>query len=228
MGDETHKCYSLDHVDLIVQSNFFFLLLIYYLSSIQMSKRSANDTQDGQPFPKTQASGNRREAPMIDERGEFEDAWEDEIESDEEIANANAEENEDGLQTYKTSKILVLIYFSITVGMDVDDVLPAIEESDEVPQEPRVYIPGTHTLGKDEILEPDDSVYIMRHSMNVNWPCLSFDILRDNLGDERQRFPATAYIVAGTQADEISKNEVVVYKMSSLHRTQKDGGERII
>ena len=112
--------------------------------------------------------------------------------------------------------------------MDVDDVLPAIEESDEVPQEPLVYIPGTHTLGKDEILEPDDSVYIMRHSMNVNWPCLSFDILRDNLGDERQRFPATAYIVAGTQADETSKNEVVVYKMSSLHRTQKDGGERIM
>ncbi|KIM47806.1 hypothetical protein M413DRAFT_439485 [Hebeloma cylindrosporum] len=170
-----------------------------------MSKRSANDTQDGQPFQKTQASGNRREVPVVDERGEFEDAWEDEIESDEEITNANAEEDED--------------------GMDIDEVLPAIEESDEVPQAPLVYIPGTHTLGKDEILEPDDSVYIMRHSMNVNWPCLSFDILRDNLGDERQRFPATAYIVAGTQADEMSKNEVIVYKMSSLHRTQKDGDD---
>lgn len=192
-----------------------------------MSKRSANDTQDGQPFQKAQASGNRREVPVMDERGEFEDAWEDEIESDEEVANADgAEEDEDGLKSYKVSRILILTDFCIPVGMDVDDVLPAIEESDEVPQAPRVYIHGTHTLGKDEILEPDDSVYIMRHSMNVNWPCLSFDILRDNLGDERQRFPATAYIVAGTQADETSKNEVVVYKMSSLHRTQKDGGER--
>ena len=194
-----------------------------------MSKRSANDTQDGQPFQKTQASGNRRDVPVIDERGEFEDAWEDEIESDEELANPDDEdEDEDGLQSYNVSRFFVLIDFCITVGMDVDDVLPAIEESDEVPQAPRVYIPGTHTLGKDEILEPDDSVYIMRHSMNVNWPCLSFDILRDNLGDERQRFPATTYIVAGTQADETSKNEVVVYKMSSLHRTQKDGGERIM
>jgi ribosome assembly protein RRB1 len=194
-----------------------------------MSKRSANDTQDGQPFQKTQASGNRRDVPVIDERGEFEDAWEDEIESDEELANPDDEdEDEDGLQSYKASRFLILIDFCITAGMDVDDVLPAIEESDEVPQAPRVYIPGTHTLGKDEILEPDDSVYIMRHSMNVNWPCLSFDILRDNLGDERQRFPATAYIVAGTQADGPSKNEVVVYKMSSLHRTQKDGGERIM
>ncbi len=109
--------------------------------------------------------------------------------------------------------------------MDVDEFLPAIEESDEPPQAPQVFIPGTHVLGNDEVLEADDSVYIMRHSMNVNWPCLSFDILRDNLGDERQRFPTTAYIVAGTQADNATKNEVVVYKMSSLHRTQKDGSK---
>ena len=109
--------------------------------------------------------------------------------------------------------------------MDVDEFLPAIEESDEPPQAPQVFIPGTHVLGNAEVLEADDSVYIMRHSMNVNCPCLSFDILRDNLGDERQRFPTTAYIVAGTQAESATKNEVVVYKMSSLHRTQKDGSK---
>lgn len=110
--------------------------------------------------------------------------------------------------------------------MDVDEeVMPAIEESDEQPTAPDVYIHGTHVLGKDEILEPDDSVYIMRQSMSVNWPCLSFDVLRDNLGDERQRYPATAYVVAGTQAEAGTNNEVSVFKMSSLYRTQKDGGE---
>jgi ribosome assembly protein RRB1 len=110
--------------------------------------------------------------------------------------------------------------------MDVDDeVMPAIEESDEQPAAPDVFIPGRDKLGPDEILEPDDSVYIMRHSMKVTWPCLSFDILRDNLGDERQRYPATSYLVAGTQADAAKDNEVVVYKLSSLHRTQKDGGK---
>lgn len=108
--------------------------------------------------------------------------------------------------------------------MDVDQVLPPVDESEEQGIAPRVYIPGTHNLGEDEILEADDSVYIMRHSMSVHWPCLSFDILKDNHGDERQRFPATAYTVAGTQADVAKNNEVVVYKMSSLHRTQKDGG----
>lgn len=109
--------------------------------------------------------------------------------------------------------------------MDVDEVLPAIEESEEQPAAPEAFIPGTHKLGPDEILEPDDSVYIMLHPMKVNWPCLSFDILRDNLGDERQRYPATAYVVTGTQAETMKDNEIVVHKMSSLHRTQKDGSE---
>jgi len=64
--------------------------------------------------------------------------------------------------------------------MDVDGVLPPIEGPDDEPiSAVNVFIPGTHVLGKDEILEPDDSVYIMRHTMNVNWPCLSFDVLRD-------------------------------------------------
>jgi len=109
--------------------------------------------------------------------------------------------------------------------MDVDEVMPAIEESDEPPLAPQVYIPGQHTLGEDEVLEADDSVYIMRHAMNVTWPCLSFDILRDSLGDERQRYPATAYVVAGSQAETASKNELTVYKMSSLHKTQRDGDD---
>jgi len=108
--------------------------------------------------------------------------------------------------------------------MDVDEVILAAEESDDKPAAPRVFIPGVHSLGKDEILEPDDSVYIMRHTMHVNWPCLSFDVLRDSSGDQRQRYPATAYIVAGTQADVAKNNELSVYKLSSLHRTQKDGG----
>jgi len=112
--------------------------------------------------------------------------------------------------------------------MEIDQILPAIEESDEPPLAPNIFIPGIHILGKDEILEPDDSVYIMRHSMDVNWSCLSFDILRDGLGDQRQRYPATAYVVTGTQADVAKNNEVLVYKLTSLHRTQKSGGKYFV
>ncbi|KAJ6520057.1 glutamate-rich WD repeat-containing protein [Mycena sanguinolenta] len=176
-----------------------------------MSKRSATElltpaTTAGQPFTKASGSGSKRENVVPEEMGEFEDAWEDEIESDEEVVDAEAAEDPD--------------------GMDVDEeVMPAIEESDEKPVAPDAFIPGRHKLEPDEILEPDDSVYIMRHSMKVTWPCLSFDVLRDNLGDERQRYPATSYLVTGTQADSSKDNEVVVYKLSSLHKTQKDGDD---
>jgi ribosome assembly protein RRB1 len=113
--------------------------------------------------------------------------------------------------------------------VDEEDTMETIHEDDEDenhPQqpEPDTFIPGRHVLEKDEILEPDDSVYEMRHSMQVKWPALSFDILRDNLGDQRQRYPATAYIVAGTQAPSAKDNELSVYKMSALHKTQNDGG----
>ena len=59
--------------------------------------------------------------------------------------------------------------------------------------------------------------------MNANWPCLSFDVLRDDEGDQRQRFPASAYIVTGSQVDVAKKNELSVFKMMQLHKTQKDG-----
>ena len=60
----------------------------------------------------------------------------------------------------------------IYTDMEVDEeVLPPIEESEEQPAAPDVFIPGVHQLGKDEILEPDESVYIMRHSMNVRTCC---------------------------------------------------------
>ena len=109
--------------------------------------------------------------------------------------------------------------------MDVDEeVLPAIEESEEPEPAPDVFVPGVHQLAEDEVLEPDESTYIMRHSMGVDWPCLSFDVLRDNLGDERQRYPATAYIVAGSQAPPGQKNNLSVFKMSSLHKTQRNTG----
>jgi ribosome assembly protein RRB1 len=64
-----------------------------------MPKRTASDAllngQVDQPFNKMPATGIRREAHSVDEMGEFEDAWEDEIESDQEVVDAD-EEREDG------------------------------------------------------------------------------------------------------------------------------------
>ncbi len=43
------------------------------------------------------------------------------------------------------------------------------------------------------------SAYILNHTLRMEWPCLSFDIIRDGWGMERVRFPLTAAIVTGTQ-----------------------------
>lgn len=74
--------------------------------------------------------------------------------------------------------------------------------------------------------------------MNVEWPCLSFDIIKDKLGkpdhpkaslnnfiykgDNRTAFPMTSYIVAGSQADTYEENKVYVMKMSKMHKTMHD------
>lgn len=83
-------------------------------------------------------------------------------------------------------------------------------------------MPGSKPLPEGQTLVPDQSAYHMLHRMNVTWPCLSFDFLRDNLGNQRQAFPHTAYLVTGTQADVAKNNEVLVMKASSMHRTSKD------
>lgn len=51
------------------------------------------------------------------------------------------------------------------------------------------------------------------------FPCLSFDVIRDNLGEKRQTFPLTAYCVSGTQADRSHTNNVVVFKLANMHKS---------
>ncbi|KAK6617142.1 hypothetical protein RUM43_014744 [Polyplax serrata] len=52
-------------------------------------------------------------------------------------------------------------------------------------------------------------------------PCLSFDIIQDELGTNRTEFPHTCYLVAGTQASKSNENCILVMKTSNLHKTQK-------
>lgn len=71
-----------------------------------MSKRPAEASSssqriDGQPFPKAHSNANKREAGADNEMGEFEDAWEDEVESDEEIVDAGAQDEDGALRSYR-------------------------------------------------------------------------------------------------------------------------------
>lgn len=65
-----------------------------------MSKRpaeasSSTQTIDGQPFAKAGPNASKREVEGSNEMGEFEDAWEDEVEEDEDVVDS-AEKGEDG------------------------------------------------------------------------------------------------------------------------------------
>jgi hypothetical protein len=102
---------------------------------------------------------------------------------------------------------------------DDDDAQRALTEPSE---EAERWDPRTRPLQEGEVLEYDSSAYIVNHSMRVEWPCLSFDILRDGWGSERVRFPLTCAIVTGTQAARRDKNQLTVMKLSDMHRTQRD------
>ncbi|KAL9130447.1 MAG: hypothetical protein Q9217_001370 [Psora testacea] len=87
----------------------------------------------------------------------------------------------------------------------------------------RTFIPGRDILQHGESLSPDSSAYEMLHTLSTTWPCLSFDIIPDSLGDNRKTYPATLYAVAGTQAENrrAKDNELMVMKLSGLSKMDR-------
>jgi ribosome assembly protein RRB1 len=91
----------------------------------------------------------------------------------------------------------------------------------------QTFIVGRHKLEPGQTLSPDPSTYEMLHTLSTPWPCLSFDIVKDSLGDDRKTYPATMYAVAGTQAESRREreNQLLVMKFSGLSRMERDHGE---
>lgn len=104
-------------------------------------------------------------------------------------------------------------------------ILNSFVEAMEVDQQ--TFIVGRNKLEAGQVLSPDPTAYDMFHALSTPWPCLSFDIVKDGLGDNRKNYPATMYAVAGTQAESARArdNSLMVMKFSGLSRmdrTQED------
>lgn len=79
----------------------------------------------------------------------------------------------------------------------------------------QVWLPGDE-VEEGETLQYDPSVYDCLSTLTLDWPSLSFDLLRDHLGAPRAAFPHTLFMVAGTQASSAKSNYLAVMKVSSL------------
>ncbi|WEJ92868.1 Ribosome assembly protein rrb1 [Yamadazyma tenuis] len=186
-----------------------------------MSKRSASDEIEGgsrsavktseAAVPSSGTDGRISELADVNdvEMGEFEDPYGDEFESDGEIIEIDSDgdgEEGDG------------------EGADIDaqrklEELEQMEE-DEGQASSSIYLPHkSKPLGPDEVLEADPSVYEMLHNVNMPWPCLTIDILPDNLGSERRKYPASVYVTTATQAARAKDNELITMKLSGLAKT---------
>jgi len=95
------------------------------------------------------------------------------------------------------------------------------DEDEKQEQKKYVFRPGIDKLQDDEEMEYDESAYTTFHKMTVNWPCLSFDIMKDSLGHQRSKFPVSFYMAAGTQSTDPKQNKVMLMKVSDLHKTKQ-------
>jgi ribosome assembly protein RRB1 len=84
--------------------------------------------------------------------------------------------------------------------MDMDESNMAQDQQQQQQQEQeqeqdnvKVYLPG-EKLEEGEVLVADTSAYEMLHQMQVEWPCLSFDFLRDSLGSGRKNVIIDFYL----------------------------------
>lgn len=96
------------------------------------------------------------------------------------------------------------------------------ESSSTTKKEPRqVYLPG-HQIQEDESLIFDPSAYHMLHDVDSGLPCLSFDVIADDLGYNRTDFPHSMYLMAGSQAEKAKDNCIIVMKLSNLNAIKND------
>lgn len=150
--------------------------------------------------------GGRGDGPQQAEEEElvFEDPFGDEFDP-EDVDAMNAEQEEGGGDDGNDE--------AAPASGGAMDVIPedaTADAAEATPQETKVWRAGVDELEEGDELEYDSTAYHLYHSLRPEWPCLSFDVIRDSLGTNRSRYPHTVFAVAGTQADRADNNRLQV------------------
>lgn len=109
---------------------------------------------------------------------------------------------------------------------DDSDKDEADVQEDEDDKVQRIFQPGVDEVQEDEELDYDPTAYELYAKCELEWPCLSLDIIRDpNLGLCRTRYPLECSLVAGTQAGDGGENRLYVMHWSKLHKNRAEDSE---
>ena len=96
-----------------------------------------------------------------------------------------------------------------------------MDEGGAARQRAEVWRPGVDGMEEDEELEYDPTAYDCLHAWSLEWPCLSFDVIRDELGENRTHFPHSLFAVAGTQAANANQNNLTLMRVTQLKKTRR-------
>ena len=71
-----------------------------------------------------------------------------------------------------------------------------------------------------DLYEENSSAYKLYHEFQTGAPCLSFDVISDDVNRSNSAYPATTFIVAGTNS-QTARDHLIVLKLSNMHEQEE-------
>ena len=112
---------------------------------------------------------------------------------------------------------------------DLESGSSSDEEDEEAPGEEDASVPAKTyipRLGKkSDNLVVDESAYVLLCKSKTSYPCMSFDVINDGLGEGEDRsaaFPISMSIVGGTYSGKRGADSLIVMKYSKLYPGSKN------